>query len=306
MNIPDGFLEGEIRNSFYVETMMKKTWAAQLKVLSVVDEICKKNNIQYFADWGTLLGAVRHKGYIPWDDDMDITMKRDDYTKFCNIVMREVEGYDIVNIHTEKEWYSFHSRIVNGKCIRFDDEHLKKFYGCPWVVGIDIFPLDYVAPTKEEDEFQCQMIKIVDVFAQIVNNCESNKEAVLQNARYLEEKCGVRFNYNKPLESQFLDLSERLRMMYKENESDKLALMSDHAGPRPLDVYPKEYYSEAIEMPFEYTTIPVPVGYDAILKQKYGENYMIPRIGGTNHTYPFYMEQKRELYSQMGIKILRQ
>ena len=46
MNIPDGFLEGEIRNSFYVETMMKKTWAAQLKVLSVVDEICKKNNIQ--------------------------------------------------------------------------------------------------------------------------------------------------------------------------------------------------------------------------------------------------------------------
>ncbi len=65
MNIPDGFLEGEIRNSFYVETMMKKTWAAQLKVLSVVDEICKKNNIQYFADWGTLLGAVRHKGYIP-------------------------------------------------------------------------------------------------------------------------------------------------------------------------------------------------------------------------------------------------
>ena len=92
-------------------------------------------------------------------------------------------------------------------------------------------------------------------------------------------------------------------MMYKENESDKLALMSDHAGPRPLDVYPKEYYSEAIEMPFEYTTIPVPVGYDAILKQKYGENYMIPIIGGTNHTYPFYMEQKRELYSQMGIKI---
>ena len=147
------------------------------------------------------------------------------------------------------------------------------------------------------------MIKIVDVFAQIVNNCESNKEAVLQNARYLEEKCGVHFNYNKPLESQFLDLSERLRMMYKENESDKLALMSDHAGPRPLDVYPKEYYSEAIDMPFEYTTIPVPVGYDAILKQKYGENYMIPIIGGTNHTYPFYMEQKRELYSQMGIKI---
>lgn len=98
-------------------------------------------------------------------------------------------------------------------------------------------------------------------------------------------------------------MSERLRMMYKENESDKLALMSDHAGPRPLDVYPKEYYSEAIEMPFEYTTIPVPVGYDAILKQKYGENYMTPIIANSSHEYPFYNKQKRELYSQMGIKI---
>ena len=56
-------------------------------------------------------------------------------------------------------------------------------------------------------------------------------------------------------------------------------------------------------MPFEYTTIPVPVGYDAILKQKYGENYMTPIIANSSHEYPFYKKQKRELYSQMGIKI---
>ena len=72
MRVPDNFLEGEIRNSFYVESMMKKVWAAQLEVLHEIDRICKKHNITYFADWGTLLGAVRHKGFIPWDDDMDI------------------------------------------------------------------------------------------------------------------------------------------------------------------------------------------------------------------------------------------
>ena len=58
MQIPDNFLKGEIRNSFYVENMMKSVWAAQIEVLNEVDKLCKKHGIQYFADWGTLLGAV--------------------------------------------------------------------------------------------------------------------------------------------------------------------------------------------------------------------------------------------------------
>ena len=63
------------------------------------------------------------------------------------------------------------------------------------------------------------------------------------------------------------------------------------------------YYSDSIYMPFEYIEVPVPVGYDKILRQKYGDDYMIPYIGGTNHEYPFYNTQKRVLYSQLGIEI---
>lgn len=94
-----------------------------------------------------------------------------------------------------------------------------------------------------------------------------------------------------------------MRMIYTDADSDRLALMTDHAGPRPADVYPKEYYSDSIYMPFEYIEVPVPVGYDKILRQKYGDGYMIPYIGGTNHEYPFYNTQKRVLYSQLGIEI---
>ena len=305
MKIPERYLEGEIREGFYVESMMKKTWAAQMEVLAQVDRVCREYDIQYFADWGTLLGAVRHKGFVPWDDDMDITMKRPDYNKFCLIAEEQMPGLNIINVHTEPGWDSLASRIVNGRRIRYDKEHLEKFHGCPYVIGLDIFPLDYVAPTEEEDELQCGMIRILDIFGQMVTPGNQNDPEVLANIHAIEEQYGVQFDYNSdvPMSVQILSLSERMRMIYTDADSDKIALMTDHAGPRPLDVYPKEYYSDSIYVPFEYIEVPIPVGYDAILRQKYGDEYMVPYIGGTNHEYPFYNKQKRTLYSQLGIEI---
>ena len=74
--------------------MMKRAWAAQLEVLQRIDEVCGKYNIEYFANWGTLLGAIRHKGYIPWDDDLDIGMKRMDYERFLKIALHQYQPYN--------------------------------------------------------------------------------------------------------------------------------------------------------------------------------------------------------------------
>lgn len=303
MNIPDKFLEGEIRDGFYVENMMKKAWAAQLEVLNEVDKICRQYDIKYFADWGTLLGAIRHKGFVPWDDDMDITMKRQDYIRFCQIVQQQQGEIEIINVHTDSDWTDMLSRVINGRIINYNPEHMKKYHGFPYIAGIDIFPLDYVAPTKEEDELQCNMISIVGSFADVVRRADTSQEEKVQVKKEIENLCGVKFNDIEPLSAQLLKLTERLAMMYSEEESHAVALMGDHAGPRPLDVYPKEYYSESIYVPFEYTTIPVPIGYENILKRKYGEDYMIPYLGGTNHEYPFYRKQQRQEYIQRGINV---
>lgn len=303
MNIPEGYLNGEIRDGFYVESTMKKAWAAEIEVLNEVDRICRQYDIQYFADWGTLLGTIRHKGFVPWDDDMDITMKREDYTRFCQIVQQEQGALEIINFHTDPEWKDMLSRVINGRNVNYTQEHLKKYHGFPYVAGLDIFPLDYVAPTEDEDEIHCSMISIVEAFSANIRNNTATPEEIEQTTKDIEQMCGVKFNNLEPLATQLLKLGERLSMMYTDEESQAVALMGDHAGPRPLDVYPKEYYSESIYMPFEYTTIPVPVGYEKILIQKYGENYMIPYLGGTNHEYPFYRKQQREVYRQMGIMV---
>lgn len=301
MDIPGGYLNGEIRDGFYVESTMKKAWAAEIEVLNEVDRICRQHDIQYFADWGTLLGTIRHKGFIPWDDDMDITMKREDYTRFCQIVRQEQGELEIINFHTDPEWKDMLSRVINGRSVNYTEAHLDKYHGFPYVAGLDIFPLDYVAPTEDEDKIQCSMISIVEAFSANIRNNTATPEEIEQTTKDIEQMCGVKFNNLEPLATQLLKLGERLSMMYTDEESQAVALMGDHAGPRPLDVYPKEYYSESIYMPFEYTTIPVPVGYEKILIQKYGENYMIPYLGGTNHEYPFYRKQQREVYRQMGI-----
>ena len=303
MNIPEGYLNGEIRDGFYVESTMKKAWAAEIEVLNEVDRICRQHDIQYFADWGTLLGTIRHKGFVPRDDDMDITMKREDYTRFCQIVRQEQGELEIINFHTDPEWKDMLSRVINGRSVNYTEAHLDKYHGFPYVAGLDIFPLDYVAPTEDEDKIHCSMISIVEAFSANIRNNTATPEEIEQTTKDIEQMCGVKFNNLEPLATQLLKLGERLSMMYTEKESHAVALMGDHAGPRPLDVYPKEYYSESIYMPFEYTTIPVPVGYEKILIQKYGENYMTPYLGGTNHEYPFYRKQQREVYRQMGIMV---
>jgi lipopolysaccharide cholinephosphotransferase len=303
MNVPESFFKGEIRNSFYVEKLMKKVWAAQLEVLHDVDMLCKKHNIQYFADYGTLLGAVRHKGFIPWDDDMDISMKREDYTKFCEIAQKELAGtYEIINIHTDPTWNQLLGRIINGREISFDDERLEKFHNCPFVVGLDIFPLDYLAPNKEEDELQCNIIRILQVTMNELEKDNLKEEEIISTIQAIENMCSVKFDRNRPYIIQIRELKERICMLYTNEESEYVASMGEHACKTPpeLYVYPKEYYSSAIEVPFEYTTIPIPVGYEKILIQKYGENYMVPQIGGSNHDYPFYKEQLQLIYEANG------
>ena len=105
MQFSKEYFEDEVREGFYVSGMMKRVWAAQLEVLEEVAKVCEKHKIRWFADCGTLLGAVRHNGYIPWDDDLDICMLRDDYIRFIKIAKQELpSGYWVINFHTEEFW----------------------------------------------------------------------------------------------------------------------------------------------------------------------------------------------------------
>ena len=95
-------MQEESRNGYIVSEKMKKVWALQLQLVKKVLEICEKYNLRVWAEGGTLLGTIREKGYIPWDDDIDLAMLRPDYDKFQEVAPKELpKSYFIQNGYTD-------------------------------------------------------------------------------------------------------------------------------------------------------------------------------------------------------------
>ena len=90
MELKREFFYEEVRDGFYIPSIMKRAWGAGLTILSEVDRICRKYEIPYYAGYGTLLGAVRSSSFIPWDDDIDLMMLRSDYNRFLSVAEKEL------------------------------------------------------------------------------------------------------------------------------------------------------------------------------------------------------------------------
>lgn len=299
MKIPDQYFEDEVREGFYVPGMIKRAWAAQLEILEDIKKVCEKHNIQYFAEWGTLLGAVRHGGFIPWDDDMDLCMKRSDYNRFLAVAKKELpQGYSMLNFHDDDDYWQYLTRVVNSRQISFDEERLEKFHGFPFVVGIDIFPMDFLAQDPEEERLRCDLAALAAAVSDVIGDSGGITEELEQKICQLEEMCNVRVDRSGNVRRQLYTLSEQLFSLYGEEESSELTLM-----PLWMDQgvfrMPKSYYEHSIMLPFENTQIPVPAAYDAVLRLKYGE-YVKPVHCWDSHDYPFYKRQEHTLEEERG------
>ena len=218
MQFPDSFFEDEVRDGFYVPAIIKRGWAAQMELLEDIAAICKKHHIRWFAMWGTLLGAVRHGGFIPWDDDIDIAMLRDDYNRFMSVARQELpEGYYLPlrgNIDTS----NMVAAVWNGTEFPLKGARLEKFHGYFFPQGIDIFPFDYAAPNPEDEQLQRELLSITfEIKASVGRNEDTDKlNAVIAR---LEEMLRITFDKNKPLEEQLDVLIEQLSSLYTAREA---------------------------------------------------------------------------------------
>ncbi len=297
---PDSeFFLDEVREGFFVTSMMKRYWAAQIKVLSVIDGICEKHGIRWFADCGTLLGAVRHGGYIPWDDDLDICMLRSDYEKFCSVADSELpSGYRFLNVHREDEYTMMIGRIVNSSGIDYSRAHMDEYFGCPYTIGIDIFILDGLAVNDDAEESRLELLEKLTKAIGFVNsgdNSSAELKGIISDIElFTHEKINVKGN----LQHELLVAADRIYAAYPDKDAEYVALMT-FWSERRTHRYSKSFYEHVAYISYEYIKIPVPYRYEEVLSALYG-NYMNVFKGGGLHDYPVYKEQESILKANLG------
>lgn len=299
------FFRDEVRDGFFIPTTIKQAWAAQLKVLRVIDEICDKHNITYFADWGTILGTVRHGGYVPWDDDMDICMKREDYIKFKQAAKTELPlNYYIHDYETKDNCWLFLSRVVNNEHICFEAEHLEEFNNFPYLASIDIFVLDYVYEDEEERKNWCNEIKYIISLADMIVEGKLNRQVKEIRLTELENKYAKRIDKNvdnRHIGIQLYRLAEEQMARVPEEQSNRMVQMFPWGilGSAGQD---KNNYDRIVRLPFENTTMPVPANYHKILSSKYHDYFKVQKVW-SGHTYPYFEKQRDNLQAVADFKL---
>ncbi len=305
LNLAVDFFKDEVRNGFYIPTAIKQGWAAGLVVLDEIDRICKKHDIEYFADWGTFLGAVRHGGIVPWDDDLDICMKRDEYNKFRAVADFELPKDFVIHDYERKEEHQlFLARIVNSNQICFDEAHLARYHNFPYMASVDIFILDYLYKDENKERERCDEVKRIIAIADGILENILYKETIDRELYFFEQKYNVKIDRSLDKRQMMIELyklAEKQMARVPENEADRIGqifpwVLKGGKG------FPKKYYKNPIRIPFENTTIPVPACYNEALRSHYG-NYLVCRKVWGGHDYPYFEKQRENLQAVADFKL---
>ena len=299
------FYEDEVIEGFYVPSAVKQAWGAQMDVLNETDIICRRHNIPYFADWGTLLATIRHGGYIPWDDDLDISMRRRDYERFLKYAEDELpDGFKVMNFHNHPGHHFFVARIVGKPRICFEEEHLRRFHSFPYIVGIDLFVLDNVCCDRGRERLKSKkaefVITLADNIADGIKKGREAEELLRQCESYIGRRIDRRLR-GEELRIAMYGIAEEIFASIPDEESDALVQMMPYGMYGNEKYIPKEYYRQTVRLPYIDTTMSVPLCYDTVMRLKFG-NYMQIHKAAGGHDYPFFYGQHKQLLASLDFE----
>ena len=241
----------------------------QINILNVVADFCNKNGLNYCLGYGTLIGAVRHKGFIPWDDDIDIVLLRSDYDKFINSFNDFDSKYKVYTA-TNTDWfpYPFAKVSYENSIIKEDSDNMEKTIG----INIDVFPIDNIPnDIKQQKKMFNEVGKhrnILNVNSVVINS----KRAFYKNLILYVGK--IVFCIIKPntIVRKIINIATK----FNGKTTEKVGNIVWGYGER--EIVPRSLFDSAIKMKFSENEYNVPVGYHEWLTSNYGNYMELPPI----------------------------
>lgn len=304
MEFPIDFFLDEVREGFFIPAMMKRAWAAELEILVEIDKICEKHKLRYFIDYGNLLGAIRHKGFIPWDDDIDIMMLRKDYEIFAKVANKELPKELLFRSLKEDNSNGELVSSVQHKEMLISTDAIGKYHNYLYGAGVDIFSYDYLSEDTEKERQRMELLKSLCILASFPFT-EGDKKAVLvEEAKKVEKITKVKLLHSPHYRETILNLLSDCFQRFNQNPGSKIACLLDfiiYQG-QGKGIFNAHWYDEQVYLDFEFLALPAPKEYIKVISERYYD-YRTVKKGGGNHDYPMYRKMESAYRDGIGGKL---
>ncbi|MBR4925158.1 MAG: LicD family protein [Prevotella sp.] len=269
------FLNEEVRDDFKIDSKRKKIWMVTLDLLIKFDQVCRKHGLRYYLFYGSLLGAIRHKGFIPWDDDIDVLMPRKDVEKLILLGDEFTPPYYLMSPYTEEGFFYSFPKLCNANTTCFT----KVFAYQPYHQGInlDIFVMDNVVPSDFLEDYE-----------RIGMLAYENSTYMRKSYPYLNDKDLERVKKHSGRAP--LEVYEEIQNIAKKHINDATGWVSAEtitAYNAKKNLFPSKWFEESVDVDFEGFKFFAPKHYEEILETIYGDWEKFPPIEerGKWHSY---------------------
>lgn len=261
-------------DQFYDEETLRRLQLVELDILKKFDRMCEKHGLEYFAAYGTVLGAVRHQGFIPWDDDIDVGMPRKDYERLAELVPLEFgDEYSLLNGQIDPRYPFMTSRIMK-KGTEFRMYSMKDL-PCDLGIFLDIFCFDTIPDNVREQKKLARSCWIIEKMCILRNTPFPNLPYRGAKRALTYAACGVGSIVMKVFPRK--KLHEWMQSSARRYEGSDTRFIGCPFGLKPFEsIYPVDMVYPLKRMKFEDMDIPMPNDPHAMLKQIYGDTYMTP------------------------------